>query len=379
MKFLHTADLHIGRTLEMRSLLEDQKYILKQITEIAAAEKVDAVLISGDIFDRSVPREEAVVLYDDFISELVLEKKIRVFAISGNHDSSSRIQGMNSLLKKAGYYVEGNPQDPPSAYEFHDEYGSLNIVMLPFKDMRVMKAVYSIEEDLTPQEILKEVLKRADRADRNILMTHNYFSDSVNKAEVSDSERRLIIGGEDIIDREALSGFDYVALGHLHKPQKAGDENIRYSGSILKYSASETEHKKSVVIADLKEKGNTDIKLIPLEPLRDFVRLEGTLDELMRYDRYEKKDDFIAADITEPVYDKNPFALLSQLYPNLVSIKYPDSQNNNISYEGMNEEKIKDTYTLFREFYKSMNSEEMSEKDDAFLISILEETGNDSN
>ncbi len=376
MKFLHTGDLHIGRTLDMKSLTEDQGFILNQILEIVDERKPDFLIIAGDVYDRSIPREEAVRLYDEFITSLVIDRQVRVYAISGNHDSGGRLQGMNTLLKRAGYYVEGKLTAPPVKYTEVDEYGEVDIYMVPFKDTHTLKALFGITETSDTTEIYRLVIPAIEGgADRKIIIAHNYFSpgaDSIN-TEISDSERRLNIGGEDIIDSQVLEGFSYAALGHLHKAQQVGCPHIRYAGSILKYSASEISHQKSITLVEMDEAGKAAIEKIPLVPLRDFRKLRGTLHEVSSIHFTEKKDDFFQIILTDETPVDNTYNQLSAIYPNLIGITLENIRSKEAFNPDMEAINRQDTFQLFSDFFETNSSRKMDQLETQFIAEVIRE------
>ena len=268
MKFLHIADLHLGKQMNDLSLLPDQEAILRQILHIAAEEKVDAVLIAGDVYQRSSPQAEAMALFDEFVSQLVEDGK-KVFVISGNHDSALRISYFSSLVRTAGVYVtetfDGNLQH----VTLRDMDGELTVWMMPFLRPAQVKRALPDEKIASYQDAVSAVLRHAniDYSKRNLLMCHQF----IIGCEICDSEE-LCVGTLEHIDGAVLDGFDYVALGHIHKPQRVMRETLRYAGSPLKYSFSEATHKKSVTIVNMHEKGEVQVKTYPLYPLHD-VRL----------------------------------------------------------------------------------------------------------
>lgn len=399
MKFLHTGDLHIGRGLDMKPLIEDQRHILNNILTIAKETKPDFLIIAGDIYDRSVPREEAVNLYDDFITQLVIDMKIKVFAISGNHDSASRIQGMNTLLNRAGYYVEGNLSDPPVSYTLQDEFGDVDIHMVPFKNLHTMKSMLELKEinsdnvitedkpdglseETTvqklknPTEIFEKYLSEIPTdSGRNIIILHNYFSPGADpsKTDISDSERPLTIGGEEIIDSKLLERFDYAALGHLHKAQRVGSDHVRYAGSILKYSTSEIKHNKSVTLVNMDGNGKISVELIPLVPLRDYRKLTGLLKDVSSIEFDDKKEDYITVELLDETLTENPFNILSNVYPNLTGITFSNIERSSQNAPSEDVISKQDTYKLFSSFFEANYSREMNDEESEFIADVISE------
>ena len=278
MKFLHTSDLHLGIKLMDVDLIEDQEYILNQIVSIAKKEKVNAVLLSGDIYDVSVPRVEAIGLLNEFLTKLN-EERINVFIISGNHDQAERLSFGNQILKKSGIYISEKYKKESKPIVLNDEYGYINMYLLPYIKPINVRTEFGIEDGITYDEAVNIAIKnyQIDKKERNILLAHQFISGSI----CSDSEI-MQVGNTDQVSINSFNDFDYVALGHLHTPQLINKkETIRYSGSPLKLSFSEVKKDKICVIVDVKEKGKIDIKELKLNPLHDMAILSGTYSELV--------------------------------------------------------------------------------------------------
>lgn len=272
MKFMHLSDLHLGKRVNEYSMLEDQEYILKKIIGIADSEACDAVLIAGDIYDKSVPSAEAVQLFDDFLVQLA-KRKLQVFVISGNHDSPERIAFGSRIMDAEGIHISPVYNGDIKPVTLKDEFGIINIYMLPFiKPANVRR--YCDEEINSYTDALKYVISKmnVNTTQRNILITHQFVTGSVR----SDSEE-ISVGGSDNVDAYVFEPFDYTALGHIHSPQKCGSEKIRYCGTPLKYSFSEAKDKKSVTIAELLEKGKLNIRTVELIPQHDLVEIRDQL------------------------------------------------------------------------------------------------------
>lgn len=372
MKFIHLGDLHIGRNFDMRSMLEDQRHVLKQVLDLAEKRRPDLVIIAGDIYDRSVPKEEAVELYDEFITSLVHRLNIPVYAISGNHDSARRLEGMDSLLKRVGYHVCGTLKDPLDQVELKDGDGPVDLYFMPFKDMNSARALFDLKDVTSTTEVVRRILEPArSNPNRKILIGHNYFSKAGEVLEESESERN-VIGGADVIDSAVFCGFDYVALGHLHKAQKVGRESVRYSGSLLKYSVSEADHRKVITWVEMDGKGDTRIELVPLMLLRDLRRVRGSMAELMHSDFVYKKDDFLSITLTDEDRIDQAFGTLSKLYPNIISLGY-DSLIQDYELK-VDREAIRkaDSRKLFRDFFKDKNLREMNQSELDFMEDIFQ-------
>ena len=298
MKFIHLSDLHIGKRVNEFSMIEDQEYILKQILKIIDDEAPDGVIVAGDVYDKPVPSAEAVELFDDFIVRLS-KRDLPVYIISGNHDSPERLAFGNRLMAASGIHFSSVYNGAAERFELTDEYGTTAIYMLPFIKPSHVRRFYPDDKIESYTDAITVAVRemQVDQNYRNIIITHQF----VTGAERSDSEE-LSVGGTDNVDASAFDGFDYVALGHIHRPQNVGSETIRYCGSPLKYSFSESPYEKSVTVVELKEKGNTSVRTVPLTPMRDMVELKGTYDELTLKSFYENtsyREDYVHITLTD--------------------------------------------------------------------------------
>ena len=321
MKFLHIADLHIGKSLNQKSLLDDQKVVLNQIIKQMEDNDISTLLLVGDIYDKQIPSKEAVNLFNEFLCDLIMKHHYKVYIISGNHDSVERLNFASSILKSEGLFIETYATSPITKYELFDEFGKVTLYMLPFSTPLYTRTKFNTTCK-TYSDMIKYYVESSniDFNERNVLMTHHTLLHE-NEAKFSDSELRFNIGGTEGIDAAYFNNFDYVALGHLHCPQYLSKEYIRYSGSILKYSESEINTPKSSVMVEINEKGNVIINLLPLVPLRDLKVLKGTIEELL-IDPSIIIDDFVYVILTN---DKTvPYAMkrIKVKYPNAVSLTY---------------------------------------------------------
>lgn len=385
MKIVHLADLHLGKILQEQSLIEDQEYMLKEIINIIKAEKVQVLLISGDVYDRSVPPTEAVNLLDSFFKILIKELKIKVFIISGNHDSKDRLGFGNKIFEDEGLYIESKYTGTLKKVKLEDEYGPLNIYMLPFiKPVEVKKF---FEEDLENNYDLaiNKIIEKEEinETERNIIMVHQFVTAGNVKPERTESEV-LSLGGIENVDVSNFESFDYVAIGHVHRPQKIGRDTARYAGTILKYSFSEINHNKSIPIIDIKEKGNITINLLPLKPLRDMREIKGPIEELIKEENYKEGnlEDYIKAIITneEPVYDA--IGKIKKIYPNTLKLEIQNSKTINSNTEqniNLEEVKKKSELELFSDFYKLQNNLDLNEKQKEIVKNIISEVKHETN
>ena len=374
MKILHTSDLHIGKYIGTYDLKEDTEYVLNQVVDTAIRERVEVVLISGDVFDRPNPSEEAIKMYVSFLKAL-LDKNIKVIAISGNHDSGIRLSAYKNILGK-GYFVEGEFNSPMRKVSLNDEYGPVNFYMLPFFTPFIVKSNLKLEKGLENYDLaMDEIIKREniDTSQRNIILAHQFvagfkFGGSEEDFSYSNGDEKNV-AGVGIISLDKFQNFDYVALGHIHKPQKISRETIRYSGSLLKYKTSEIDGPdKSVVIIDLKEKGNIEVKLDPIKPLHPFVKIEGLLSELTNTNPNENDYVYLIVDDDKtPIEAKNK---LTPYYKRIVDIEFPNDtlqQKMNLDTSLADKRPI----DFICEYYREKTNKDLDEKNKKLLAEIF--------
>ena len=286
MKFIHLSDLHLGKRVNDFSMLEDQEYILTRIINIVDEVAPDAVILAGDIYDKSVPSAEAVQLFDEFLVRLS-KRKVKVFVISGNHDSPERIAFGSGLMSNSGVYVSPVYNGVVVPVDMTDDYGTVSVFMLPFIKPSHVKRFYPDDDISTYSDAIQAAINHmnVDPENRNVLITHQF----VTGASRCDSED-ITVGGSDNVDAKVFSSFNYVALGHIHSPQNVGSETIRYCGTPLKYSFSEVDQRKSVTIVELKEKGAIAIHTVSLTPIRDMTEIKGNYMEVTSRDFYKDMD-----------------------------------------------------------------------------------------
>ena len=373
MKFLHLSDLHIGKRIHGYSMLEDQRWILQQILEIVETYQPDGILIAGDIYDKNVPIESGVTLFNQFLNSLH-EMKKQVFFISGNHDSAQRIQFGDQIFAEQNIQVAGTFEGEIRKIKTEDKYGEIFIYLIPFLKPSMVKAWYG--EVKTHQEAVEKALKsvKFEEGKRNILVAHQFVTKGNWSPQICDSEQ-LSIGGLDRVDVSVFEKFDYVALGHLHGPQKVGRETIRYSGSPLKYSFSESRQKKSAVFFEIKEKGEIEIELIPLIPKRDLRVLKGPLNEILNPDHYKKgnQEDYVRVILTDERELYAPLDEIRKIYPNILRLEFDNTRTkNDTGMENLEEIEKKDAFTLFSEFFERQNERAMDEEQRKWVRAILE-------
>lgn len=383
MKFLHTSDLHIGKKLRETDFSEDQIHILNEIIEIADEIKPDGIFIAGDIYDRSVPTANAVNIFDDFLTRLEM-LGVRTFIISGNHDSPDRLNYGKEIMGKNGIYIAGAFRGYMDRITLEDEYGSVNIYLLPFvKPSTVSNYIQDTETD-TYEKAVRAVIEAAgvDETKRNILVAHQFITNQGMEPEKSDSEL-LSVGGLDNIDVSVLNPFDYVALGHIHGPQKIGRDTVRYCGTPLKYSFSECRHKKSVTCIEIGKKNQITINTILLHPLRDMRIIKDSLANLMSLEKYTEKnlEDYIYAIITdeEDIYD--PIGKLRTLYPNILLLERENARtkvNMDSRTSASGDVASRSPLDLFEEFFINQNNEGLNERQRKIISDLFTEIGGEA-
>lgn len=358
-------------------MLEDQEYILTKIINIIDEQNPQGVIIAGDVYDKSVPSAEAVELFDDFLFRLS-KRNLKVFVISGNHDSAERIAFGGRLMDKSGIYMSPvyNGKVEPIALE--DEYGSLNVYMLPFVKPSNVRRFYPENEIVSYTDAIKLAVDgmHIDEAQRNILITHQFVTGALR----TESEE-VSVGGTDNVDASAFDGFDYVALGHIHRSQKCGSEFVRYSGTPLKYSFSEAKDVKSVTIVEMKEKGNIELSFIPLIPKRDMVEIKGKYDEAMLKSFYEGTtydEDYMHITLTDEEDIPDVLTKLRVVYKNIMKLDYDNLRTrHSAEITGATDVKSKSPLEHFSEFYEQQNGQPLSEEQTTFMMELIEQIWGD--
>lgn len=376
MRFLHLSDLHLGKRVNEFSMLEDQAYILKEILNIIDEQKVEAVLIAGDVYDKVIPSAEAVRLLDDFLTRLAA-RELPVFLISGNHDSAERVAFGSRLMSSRQIYLSPVFESDVEPVTISDRYGEINIYMLPFVKPSLVKRVYPEEEIITYQDAVNAAVQhmQIDTDKRNVLLAHQF----VTGAARCDSEE-LSVGGLDDVDASIFDGFDYVALGHLHGPQKIGKETVRYSGTPLKYSFSEANQKKAAVIVDVEEKGKINIQQIPFLPKHDMQEIRGTYMEVTALDFYKdmKTDDYLHITLTDEEDIPDAIGKLRTIYPNIMKLSYDNLRTRAaVTVRGTAEVEEKSPMELLKEFYELQNNQPMTDEQEEIARGMMEEIWED--
>ena len=381
MKFFHLSDLHIGKQLHRYNLKEDQQVILKEVITYAKELRPDAIVIAGDIYDKSVPSAEAVNVFDEFLTDLSeITPEIPILIISGNHDSPDRLKYASEILKRHHIYLAGNvPERPEEHIEkvtLHDAYGEVDFYLLPFMKPAYVKNIFVDGTPETYSDAVKEIIKREkiDYKDkRNVLVSHQFYvGEKAESPETCDSEV-FSVGGIDNVDIGSVKEFDYVALGHLHGAQCIGKPEIRYCGTLLKYSVSESTQNKSLTVVTLKAKGEKpEIENYPLHPLRDVRKKKGTLDEIIKEAQETEKDDYISITLTDEIDPYKPKEQLERIFSHILEIRL-DNQRTRTKLKEMDEELVmKDPFTSFAEFYKEMQGREMNGEEETIMKEIFD-------
>ncbi len=391
MKFVHTGDLHIGKIVNGFSMIEDQRYILKQVYEISRREKADALVLAGDIYDRAIPPADAVVLFNDFLTDMV-RAGIPVLMISGNHDSPERLGFADAILEEEGIYIAGVYKEELKKVEIADTYGNVSFVLMPFVKPASVGAktsgeavgnMLSMEKGRKEDNIDKDDMdkdnknKEGEDGIRRVLVTHYFVTDQGREPELSDGETTIHVGGLDNVEASLFDGFDYVALGHIHKPQKIGEREVYYAGAPLAYSFSEAGQEKGINLVEMGKKGEVTMRRIPLKPLHEMRRIRGKLQELMQPEVVEaaQAEDYIRAELTDEEELIDPIGTLRSVYPNVMQILLTKNEKKeNMDYISRPEEKKKSIPQLFLGFYEMIRGE----KPDEGRMKVVEEAAKEA-
>ena len=372
MKFFHLSDLHLGKRVNEFSMLEDQWDILQKIVVFAKEHKPDAVLIAGDVYDKSMPIVEAVQLLDRFLVWLN-ELGITVFIVSGNHDNAERVAFGAELLKNSSVHIVQSYNGKIAPVTLSDGYGDINIWMLPYLKPSLIRRHFPDRDVNTYSDAISAALSNAnlDISARNVLIAHQFVTGAIT----SESEE-ISVGGSENVDGSVFDGFDYVALGHIHRPQQICRETIRYSGTPLKYSFSEASHTKSVTVVDMDGKGEIKITELPLAPLRDMREVRGTYNEIMNRNSYRgtNTDDYIHIVLTDEQDEPDAISKLRNVYPNLMRLEYDNKRTQAASsFETVASTEKKTPSQLFGELFEMQNGKPMSEDQSKYVTNLFNE------
>ena len=392
MKVIHTSDWHIGKIVNEFSMIEDQKHILNELIKLIDEENAGVLMIAGDIYDRSIPPVEAVELLNETLSKLVIDRNVTVLAISGNHDSGERLSFGSKILEKQGLYIAGSDEEVYKKVVLNENNKNINFYLVPYKDPALTKKLLNNKEIRNHNDamiaVIDKIKEELNEEEVNILIAHGYVtmkreeaidrnnhSYEVAELETSESERPLSIGGTDLIDGNIFKDFDYVALGHLHGRQRIGSDNMRYSGSLLKYSFSEVKQKKSVAVLNIEDK-NINIDLKDLKPIRDLRIIKGNIEDLIEEGRNieDGKEDYIQAILTDDGELMNPMEKLRAVYKNTMLItrerkKAASEESKSLKGEIRKKSKL----DLFKDFYKAYGNSDYNDKKESVLVDTINE------
>ena len=373
---MHLADLHLGKRVNGFSMMEDQEYILNRILEIMEEEQPDGLLIAGDVYDKTIPPAEAVRRMDDFLTA-VAAKHVPVFLISGNHDSAERVAFGHQLMQGSGIWISPVYDGTIRHHTLEDRWGEVNIYLIPFLRPSVVRSFFPDVEIEDYTDALRTIIEdlQVDTSRRNVVLAHQFVTAAGALPETCDSEQ-LSVGGLDRVDGSVFSPFDYTALGHLHGPQRVGRETIRYAGSPLKYSVSELHQKKSVTVAELRAKGETEIRQIPLQPRREMIELRGTFEEILEEARKkgEPQTDYYHMILTDETDVVDALSRLREYYPNIMLLDYDNRRTRSQKeVEQLDRVEERTPGELFAALYEQQNGQEMDSDRKEYLDGLIRE------
>lgn len=379
MKFFHLSDLHIGKQLHHYNLKEDQEYILREVTEYARRLVPDAIVIAGDIYDKSVPSAEAVTVFDEFLTGLAdLQPSIPVLLIAGNHDSAERLDYASQILKRQNIYIAGKA---PESVEEHikkvtleDDFGEVDFYLLPFLKPGYVRNV--LEEGI-PESYQKAVdgligREKIDWNRRNVLVSHQFYVGEGKEPETCDSEV-FSVGGLERVDVAGIRRFDYAALGHLHGAQQVGESHIRYCGTLLKYSVSESEQEKSLHVVTLGEKGQeAEVERFPLHPLRNVRKVRGELADILENADPAEREDYISITLTDEIDPYRPKEQLEKVFTHILEVRMDNTRTRQKLEQFDDEVVMHDPLAIFNDFYRELQGREMTEEEITLMQEILD-------
>lgn len=373
---MHLADLHLGKRVNGFSMMEDQEYILNRILEIMEEEQPDGLLIAGDVYDKTIPPAEAVRRMDDFLTA-VAAKHVPAFLISGNHDSAERVAFGHQLMQGSGIWISPVYDGTIRHHTLEDRWGEVNIYLIPFLRPSVVRSFFPDDEIEDYTDALRTIIEdlQVDTSRRNVVLAHQFVTAAGALPETCDSEQ-LSVGGLDRVDGSVFSPFDYTALGHLHGPQRVGSETIRYAGSPLKYSFSELHQKKSVTVAELRAKGETKIRQIPLQPRREMTELRGTFEEILAEARKKgvPQTDYYHMILTDETDVVDALSRLREYYPNIMLLDYDNRRTRSQKeVEQLDRVEERTPGELFAALYEQQNGQEMDSDRKEYLDGLIRE------
>ncbi|PIC77674.1 exonuclease sbcCD subunit D [Sporosarcina sp. P19] len=374
MKIFHTADWHLGKLVQGMYMTEDQRYILQAFIEEIKRERPDAVIIAGDLYDRAIPPTEAVGLLNEVLQEIVIDLKIPVIAIAGNHDSPSRLHFGSTFMKDQGLYITGELSPDLSPVKLQDEYGDVCFHLIPYADPSIVRHLLEDESISSHQQAMKKIIERIeqsmDKEARHVFVGHAFITKHGEKEEnTSDAERPLSIGGAEYVSSDLFEPFHYTALGHLHQAHFVGNETIRYSGSPLKYSISEENHQKGYLIVELGGNGEVEIEKKLLTPLHDVRTVEGRMEDILEMHHNE---DYVFVKLLDTVPVIQPMEKIRSVFPNAMHVERKLFVSSTDSFGGtINVEKKEDDQAMFASFFKELQGEEVDEETKELFAEVL--------
>ncbi len=381
MKFIHLGDLHLGKSLGEFDLISDQEYLLTQILKTAEEQQIKYIVIAGDIYDRAIPSEAAVRLFDNFIRDLKA-RNMEAFIITGNHDSDERLNFGSSLFENAGIYIAAKFTGTLQHYKVQDMHGAVNVYLLPFVKASLVRHYYPEEKIETYEDAVRVILEHTEMntAERNVIVSHQFVAgkNTVDNPSLAGSEGMAVqsVGLVEKIGYDIFDAFDYAALGHIHKPQQIGREEVRYSGSLMKYSLREAGSSKSFPVVTIEKKGNIKIELIPLEPKRDLRHIKGPMKQLLAEENVTDPQDFIYATLTDEDMITDVMGIFQQTYPNTVKIEYENSHTREVMETDITQVTENKTFAeLAAEFYEQMYGCEITEEEMKYMEEAAKEAG----
>ncbi len=381
MKLLHLSDLHLGKRVNEISMLEDQREILNLILSLCDSRRPDALLIAGDVYDRSVPSTEAVALFDDFLTG-VCDRSIPCLIVSGNHDSPERLSFGGRIFGQRRIFLAGGFGGELRPVVLEDEGGLVFFWLLPFVRPADVRRYFPEQEIVSYDDAVRAALSTAamNPAERNVLIAHQFVIAGTDEPQRSESELPSV-GGVDQVDASAFEGFDYVALGHLHGAQQIGRESVRYAGSPLRYSFSELRQKKSAALVTLGSKGEVSVELLPLAPTRDLREIKGPLSALLSPEvtAMGNQEDYLRVILTDEEEPTDAIGRLRTVYPNLMRLEYDNARTRAVgTFEPVHESENRDPLSLFAEFYELQNNSPMGEERLALVRDLLLRAGEET-
>lgn len=379
MKFLHLADLHLGRSLGEFDLIEDQKYMIEELLKLIEREAVGAVLIAGDVYDKAIPSEAATRLLDDFLCRLAA-KKVRTFMISGNHDSDERLHYGSTLFEANQIFIATKYEGSLYKQTIKEEQGEIDVYLLPFVKASQVRHYLPEAEIHSYEDAVRAILanEKIDPARCNVLVAHQFVMGKGEEPAFGGSEGLATqsVGLVEKIGYDCFQAFDYVALGHIHSPQRVGRKQVRYAGSPLKYSLSEVNNEKSVPIVTVQKKGEVEIRLHPVRPMRDVRHIRGRMEELLEKDNLKAVDDFIYVTLTDEERIDNAMGIFQQYYPNTVKLDYDNSHTREIEQIDLSQiARNKSFSELISDFYRQIYGCEISEEEKDIMRQVAREAG----